>query len=530
MPCRPRPGGGLRRARRDPPGGPAPRHRPPERCSPPGWRARRSAGWPTGSPGRSFDGRPVRAWSLDPPAAGTPERRDGACGSRRPVPTTRPSICDERADRHCWTSAGAARPVTVRMDGPHPATGPGRDRTGRRLRVDDASAGAAPAARPAPNRRHRGVRVSADRRGHRAGQRDRPGGDRPRRTGRSPSPPRSGLRAEGLNRYVDGGDGGDTYTWCPPDVDTVIERPDSVTVDVEEAGPLRGRVVITATYEWPRAAEGDENGLLRRRSPPPRRPRSDGRVALGPAIRSSTIEAALDNRCRDHRLRVHFPLPVPVTGSDAGCAFAVVHRGLVAEGGRPRPRRRRSPPGGSSTAAPEPSGWPSSPTARSSTRSSTTARSWPSRCCGRRAGCHAGGCRCAPTRPGPAVPVEGAQVQGRRRWRYGLLLHAGDGSSRPSERAGRRLPAPARGRPSDPAAGPSPPARRPGAAGRGRRGVGGPPRRRRVVVRLFHPGSQVAPPPSATWRPRPSCRPPAGRDRHRQDWPASWSGIGIRAR
>jgi mannosylglycerate hydrolase len=34
-----------------------------------------------------------------------------------------------------------------------------------------------------------------------------------------------------------------------------------------------------------------------------------------------------------------------------------------------------------------------------------------------------------PLRPdpaGPAVPVEGAQVQGPRHWRYGLLLHAGD--------------------------------------------------------------------------------------------------------
>ena len=41
----------------------------------------------------------------------------------------------------------------------------------------------------------------------------------------------------------------------------------------------------------------------------------------------------LDNRARDHRLRAHFPLPAPVTGSDAECAFAVVHRGLTAEGG-----------------------------------------------------------------------------------------------------------------------------------------------------------------------------------------------------
>ena len=45
------------------------------------------------------------------------------------------------------------------------------------------------------------------------------------------------------------------------------------------------------------------------------------------------VETALENRCRDHRLRVHFPLPAPVTGSDAGCAFAVVRRGLEAESG-----------------------------------------------------------------------------------------------------------------------------------------------------------------------------------------------------
>jgi mannosylglycerate hydrolase len=41
----------------------------------------------------------------------------------------------------------------------------------------------------------------------------------------------------------------------------------------------------------------------------------------------------IDNRARDHRLRAHFPLPAQVDGSDAECAFAVVHRDLTAEGG-----------------------------------------------------------------------------------------------------------------------------------------------------------------------------------------------------
>ena len=45
------------------------------------------------------------------------------------------------------------------------------------------------------------------------------------------------------------------------------------------------------------------------------------------------VHVELDHHVRDHRLRAHFPLPAPVDGSDAECAFAVVHRGLTAEGG-----------------------------------------------------------------------------------------------------------------------------------------------------------------------------------------------------
>ncbi len=38
------------------------------------------------------------------------------------------------------------------------------------------------------------------------------------------------------------------------------------------------------------------------------------------------------NPSRDHRLRVHLPLPEPARTSQAECAFAVVERGLTAEG------------------------------------------------------------------------------------------------------------------------------------------------------------------------------------------------------
>src|SRR3546814_15674534 len=46
------------------------------------------------------------------------------------------------------------------------------------------------------------------------------------------------------------------------------------------------------------------------------------------------VDVAFDNHgLRDHRLRVHLPLPSPATSSTAECAFATVERGLEAEGG-----------------------------------------------------------------------------------------------------------------------------------------------------------------------------------------------------
>jgi alpha-mannosidase len=140
------------------------------------------------------------------------------------------------------------------------------------------------------------------------------------------------LRITGANRYVDGGDGGDTYNYSPPAVDHVVDRPDSVTIDVLEPGPVRARILVTATYHVPSHAIGDEHACSAR---------SDD--ALEVTVRTTLelraderfvrVRVDLDHRARDHRLRAHFPLPTAVTASHAECAFAVVERGLVAEGG-----------------------------------------------------------------------------------------------------------------------------------------------------------------------------------------------------
>jgi hypothetical protein len=141
-----------------------------------------------------------------------------------------------------------------------------------------------------------------------------------------------GLRVEGLNRYVNGGDGGDTYNYSPPADDRVVDRPIGVSVEVVEPGPLRARVLVTSRYEWPTHAEGDERSCAKRSDTTvPVEVRTTLELRAGePFVR---VRTELDNPARDHRLRAHFPLPAPVTGSDAECAFAVVHRGLTAEGG-----------------------------------------------------------------------------------------------------------------------------------------------------------------------------------------------------
>jgi hypothetical protein len=131
----------------------------------------------------------------------------------------------------------------------------------------------------------------------------------------------------GLGRLVDGGDCGDTYNWCPPARDTLVDRPDSVDVTVVERGPLRARVRVVARYRWPARAEGLEarTGEVAHEVVT--------RLELRAGDRALRVETTIDNRSRDHRLRAHFPLPTPTGGSRAETAFGTVERGLEAEGG-----------------------------------------------------------------------------------------------------------------------------------------------------------------------------------------------------
>jgi alpha-mannosidase len=131
----------------------------------------------------------------------------------------------------------------------------------------------------------------------------------------------------GFGRLVDGGDDGDTYNYSPPAHDRLVDVAiGAATVEVLEAGPLRGRVRMVAAYRWPTHLTGGH-----------RAGEADVVVAttleLHAGERLVRVTVELDNRCRDHRLRVHLPLASPASTSRAECAFAIVERGMKAEGG-----------------------------------------------------------------------------------------------------------------------------------------------------------------------------------------------------
>ena len=139
----------------------------------------------------------------------------------------------------------------------------------------------------------------------------------------------------GFNRLVDSGDHGDTYNYSPPEHDTFVDAPLRTEVTVREAGPVRAVVDVTRTYllparldEMARARAGEREVAIR------------SAVELHAGERLVRVTTSFDNACTDHRLRAWFPLPEPAAGSTAECAFALVERGLEAEGGpseRPLP-------------------------------------------------------------------------------------------------------------------------------------------------------------------------------------------------
>lgn len=135
----------------------------------------------------------------------------------------------------------------------------------------------------------------------------------------------TGVQYPGLNRFVDVGDRGDEYNFCPVENDLIINAPaGEPLVCLTEYGPVRQTLEVSLTYQIP-ASLGEK-----------RTERSDEwidlpittRISLSPGVRRVNISTTVENNAADHRLRVHFPVPVRVDTFDAEGHFDIITRSL----------------------------------------------------------------------------------------------------------------------------------------------------------------------------------------------------------
>ncbi|MEU9507954.1 hypothetical protein AB0D32_16950 [Micromonospora sp. NPDC048170] len=138
-----------------------------------------------------------------------------------------------------------------------------------------------------------------------------------------------GVGVDGVGRIVDGGDVGDSYNYAPPAADELVDKPRAVRTVVRHDGPLTAVLDVVREYRWPAAADVDAGSRAVEREATV----VTTRVELRSGERFVRLRVEFDNRCDDHRVRLHLPLPSPADTSYAEGQFAVVARGLTAEGG-----------------------------------------------------------------------------------------------------------------------------------------------------------------------------------------------------
>jgi len=132
----------------------------------------------------------------------------------------------------------------------------------------------------------------------------------------------SGVTLDGLNRFVDGGDCGDEYNYCPPAHDELVDRPRRPPlIRLVENGPVRSTLEIALDYSLPQDLTADRQGRSRQR----RACHVISRVSIYAGVPRVDLQTEVENQAKNHRLRVHFP-----TGLRAQLCHAEQHFGVLA--------------------------------------------------------------------------------------------------------------------------------------------------------------------------------------------------------
>ena len=127
----------------------------------------------------------------------------------------------------------------------------------------------------------------------------------------------------GLNRFVDGGDVGDLYTYCPPEQDTLIDAPlEPPKVELLHTGPVRSTLRVSGRWSLPSACSAsrkERNSRVTVCS-------ISSEISLTAGVPRVDIHTSVENRARDHRLRVYFPVPYKVEEVTVEGTFEVRNR------------------------------------------------------------------------------------------------------------------------------------------------------------------------------------------------------------
>ncbi|MFQ5854042.1 MAG: alpha-mannosidase [Anaerolineae bacterium] len=134
----------------------------------------------------------------------------------------------------------------------------------------------------------------------------------------------TGAVFRGLNRFVDGGDRGDEYNYCPPAEHLVVDTPAQPPRISHTGGPARQSVRIAMTYRLPAALTEDRQARSQELVEVP----ITTTVSLSPGVPRIDVQTTVDNRARDHRLGVQFPTPVQTDHNAAESQFDVVERSI----------------------------------------------------------------------------------------------------------------------------------------------------------------------------------------------------------
>ena len=145
----------------------------------------------------------------------------------------------------------------------------------------------------------------------------------------SPSP--RGLKIDDLKNkkaleiyFEDDGDRGDEYNFDPVADSAPISRPVSIAASVIERATVRSRIALSSVYSFPCALTEDRTA----RAPQTVEVPIQLTATIYAGLERVDFEAAIDNRARDHRIRVALSTPIAASESLSDTNFGIVRRPL----------------------------------------------------------------------------------------------------------------------------------------------------------------------------------------------------------